>query len=436
MYMRACMERMTPDFVKLSIGLRTPGLYEETEPYIMKVPQAFLSSFTSYLTRMCEMGRLPETDFEAAALAFFQPHLVIHFYRHLLGKSCRGMGHGAFQELDMAGLAKNICKYAVMVQKREDLAREIQKAFYIAKTGKPGVAVVVLPKDIQQAYGSGCYEQMANNRQGGGDDDNCDHYYIEETRTMDGWQIQKALDLLAHASRPLFLAGGGVRIAGADREMTELARRTGVPVVTTIMGKGAVPSADSLYIGNIGIHGSYAANCAVSGCDVLFAIGTRFNDRITGSPLRFAANATVVHINIDAGDLSRNIRAVVCELPLIICILNNGYLGNVRQWQEMFYDGHYSSTCMRYRKSCGKMCGHPQENTYVCPAYTPDFIRLAKSYGAHGIRVMKTEEIKDALISAKKHKKTPTVIEFIIERELNVMPVAAPGNALHEMILE
>ena len=481
------------------------------------------------------------------------------------------MGHGAFQELDMAGLAKNICKYAVMVQKREALAREIQKAFYIAKTGKPGVAVVVLPKDIQQAYGSGCYEQMANNRQGGGDDDNCDHYYIEETRTMDGWQIQKALDLLAHASRPLFLAGGGVRIAGADREMTELARRTGVPVVTTIMGKGAVPSADSLYIGNIGIHGSYAANCAVSGCDVLFAIGTRFNDRITGSPLRFAANATVVHINIDAGDLSRNVRAdlpvaadakealsallgqaqpleltdwldeikgwdskhplcmkqngltpqkimesvndlfpesvivtdvgqnqmwaaqflelnehrrmltsggfgtmgygfpaaigaklgnpdkdvivisgdggiqmniqemataVVCELPLIICILNNGYLGNVRQWQELFYDGHYSSTCMRYRKSCGKMCGHPQENTYVCPAYTPDFIRLAKSYGAHGIRVMKTEEIKDALISAKKHKKTPTVIEFIIERELNVMPVAAPGNALHEMILE
>ena len=147
-------------------------------------------------------------------------------------------------------------------------------------------------------------------------------------------------------------------------------------------------------------------------------------------------NKDVIVISGDGG-MQMNIQematAIVYELPIIICILNNGYLGNVRQWQEMFYDRRYSSTCMRYRRSCEIGCNHPD---HCCPEYTPDFIALAESYGAKGIRVAKAEDIKTALASAKQNTKTPTVIEFIIDREVNVMPIVAPGNPLNDMILE
>lgn len=466
------------------------------------------------------------------------------------------IGNHAFQEVDIADITKSISKYAVTVRKREDLAETIRRAFYIAKTGKPGVAVVDLPKDVQRAYGSDSYQKEINVRG-----------YKPNTSVPIG-QLNKALDILNHAEKPVFLIGGGVHIAHANKEMTQLAEVTGVPVITTIMGKGAIPTANHLYVGNLGIHGSYAANLAVSHCDVLFAIGTRFNDRITGKIDEFAADAKIIHIDIDAASISHNITvdvpiaadakeaicallekaetlhisewtdeisrwkmqhpidmgksgltpqmviqsmnelfenaviatdvgqnqlwttqfleldenkqmltsggmgtmgyglpaaigaklgnphkdvivisgdggiqmniqematAIVYELPIIICILNNGYLGNVRQWQEMFYDRRYSSTCMRYRRSCEAGCHTPD---HCCPEYTPDFIALAESYGAKGIRVTKAEDIKAALISAKQNAKTPTVIEFIIDREINVMPIVPPGNSLKDMILE
>ena len=144
----------------------------------------------------------------------------------------------------------------------------------------------------------------------------------------------------------------------------------------------------------------------------------------------------VIVISGDGG-MQMNIQematAIVNELPIIICILNNGYLGNVRQWQKMFYNKRYSSTCMRYRKSCDIDCNTPNK---CCPQYTPDFIKLAESYGAKGIRVTKADEIKTALLEAKTNTKAPTVIEFIIDREINVMPIVPPGNPLNNMILE
>ncbi len=462
------------------------------------------------------------------------------------------IGKNAFQEVDIVRITQSICKYAVMVQRREALAETIKKAFILARTGRPGVVVVDLPKDIQQAYGSDAYPKEL----GIGD---CTVYM---------GQINQAAELLNHAQKPVFLIGGGVNIAHANKEMTRLAELTGVPVVTTIMGKGAIPTTHSLYVGNLGIHGSYAANWAVSNCDLLFSIGTRFNDRITGKTEEFAAGAKIVHIDIDAANISRNIpadvpvvadarmalcsllekahplsvskwvdeinrwkkeykidmgksgltpqrvieavnetftdaviatdvgqnqlwaaqflaldenrqmltsgglgtmgyglpaaigaklgnphkdvvvisgdggmqmnlqemaTAVVYELPIVICILNNGYLGNVRQWQEMFYNRRYSSTCMRYRRSCETGCNRPDRD---CPQYTPDFIRLAESYGAKGIRVTKAEDIKVAFESARKNTKAPTVIEFIIDREANVMPIVPPGNPLTDMILD
>ena len=144
----------------------------------------------------------------------------------------------------------------------------------------------------------------------------------------------------------------------------------------------------------------------------------------------------VIVISGDGG-MQMNIQematAVVYELPIIICILNNGYLGNVRQWQEMFYNKRYSSTCMRYRKSCEIGCNQPKHD---CPEYSPDFISLAESYGAKGIRVTKSEEINSAFEFAKQNTKAPTVIEFIIDREKNVLPIVPPGNALIDMVLE
>ena len=127
-------------------------------------------------------------------------------------------------------------------------------------------------------------------------------------------QLNKALDILSHAKKPVFLIGGGVNIAHANKEMTQLAEMTGVPVITTIMGKGAIPTTNDLYVGNIGIHGSYAANSAISKCDVLFSIGTRFNDRITGKIEEFAADAKIIHIDIDTASISRNI---IVDVPIV-----------------------------------------------------------------------------------------------------------------------
>lgn len=466
------------------------------------------------------------------------------------------IGNDAFQEVDIVGITRSICKYAVTVRSRETLGEVIKKAFFIAQTGKPGVVVVDLPKDIQRASGSAAYPEQVEIRG-----------YKPNSSVHTG-QLKKALETLNHAKRPVFLIGGGVLISRAQKEMRQLAERTGVPVVTTIMGKGAIPTQHPLYVGNLGIHGSYAANMAVSRSDVLFSIGTRFNDRITGAPGQFAPHAAIIHIDIDPASISRNITvdipivadakkaicalgekaqplqvgawvaeigtwkrqyplcqradgmtperiirhinrafphaiiatdvgqnqlwatqfldldetkqlltsgglgtmgygfpaaigaqlgnpetdvvvitgdggmqmnlqelatAVVYELPLLICILNNGYLGNVRQWQEMFFGKHYSSTCMRYRKSCPPGCSQPAAD---CPDYTPDFVRLAESYGAHGIRVSQADEIAPALETAKQTKNAPTIIEFLIEREANVLPIVPPGNALADMILE
>lgn len=213
------------------------------------------------------------------------------------------IGNDAFQEVDTVGIVRNICKYAVTVKKREDLATIIKKAFYIAKSGKPGVVVVDLPKDIQIGLGSDYYPK---------DDINIRSYH-PNTKVHIG-QINKAVSILEKAKRPLFLIGGGVNVSRANKEMTLLAETFGMPVVTTIMGKGAIPTNHKLYVGNLGIHGSYAANTAISNCDVLFSIGTRFNDRITGKIEKFAQKATIIHVDIDPASISRNISV---DIPIV-----------------------------------------------------------------------------------------------------------------------
>lgn len=467
------------------------------------------------------------------------------------------MGNDAFQEVDIVGITNSVCKYAVTVRTREELPRILKEAFYIARTGRPGPVVVDVPKDIQRELGPDEYPSEVNIR----------GYKPNESVHMG--QIKKAVSMLKKAKRPLFLIGGGVNISGANAQMKELAEKTGVPVITTIMGKGAIPTSHELYMGNIGIHGSYAANHAVAECDLLFSIGTRFNDRITGKIEEFAKNAKIIHIDVDAASISKNIvvdipivadaglaiekllenipeleiqdwteqvkawkkeypvtmkqydgltpekiiryinehftrpiittdvgqnqlwttqyieldsnrqfltsgglgtmgygfpaaigaklgnpdatviaisgdggmqmniqelaTAVALELPLILIVLNNGYLGNVRQWQELFYGKRYSSTCLRYRRSCERKCQDPSKK---CPPYIPDFVKLAESYDAYGIRISEPEEIETAFRYAAEHKDAPTIIECLIEPEANVYPMVPTGNTLNDMILE
>lgn len=212
------------------------------------------------------------------------------------------IGNDAFQEVDIVGMTRSITKYGVTVRDRKDLGRIIKMAFHIARTGKPGPVLIDLPKDIQTQSGDGQYPESVNIRG------------YKPNEGVHVGQLKKAYKLLKAAEKPLILAGGGILLGRARGELKTLAETMKVPVVTTVMGKGAMPSGHPFYIGNSGMHGKYAANLAISQCDVLFSIGTRFNDRITGDLNEFAPNAKIVHIDIDTAAISRN---VVVDVPIV-----------------------------------------------------------------------------------------------------------------------
>ena len=212
------------------------------------------------------------------------------------------IGNDAFQEVDIVGMTRSIVKFGVTVRKIEDLGPIIKMAFYIATTGKPGPVLVDIPKDIQTAMGPSDYPDHVDIRG-----------YKPNTSVHIG-QLKKAYQLLRSARQPMLLAGGGVNISGANQELLRFVETMHLPVVTTVMGRGAIPTNDPHFIGDLGLHGKYAANMAVSNCDVLFSIGTRFNDRITGDLNEFAPKAKIIHVDIDTSSISRN---VVVDVPIV-----------------------------------------------------------------------------------------------------------------------
>ncbi|MDD5866278.1 MAG: biosynthetic-type acetolactate synthase large subunit [Lachnospiraceae bacterium] len=212
------------------------------------------------------------------------------------------IGNDAFQEVDIVGMTRSIVKFGVTVRKREDLGPIIKMAFYIATTGKPGPVLIDIPKDIQTAMGPSDYPDHVDIRG-----------YKPNTSVHIG-QLKKAYQLLRSARQPMLLAGGGVNISGANQELLRFVETMHLPVVTTVMGRGAIPTNDPHFIGDLGLHGKYAANMAVSNCDVLFSIGTRFNDRITGDLNEFAPKAKIIHVDIDTSSISRN---VVVDVPIV-----------------------------------------------------------------------------------------------------------------------
>jgi acetolactate synthase-1/2/3 large subunit len=476
------------------------------------------------------------------------------------GQVSRGMiGNDAFQEADIVGITRPITKHNYLVLERADLGRILKEAFTIAASGRPGPVLVDLPKDVLLEPGDPEYPQQASIRG-----------YNPVYRGHPN-QIKKAAAVLKRARRPLLYVGGGIHISGAAEILRKVVERTGAPVVHSLMGIGSFPGDHSLCLGMLGMHGTYAANMAVTRCDLLFAVGTRFDDRATGELSRFAPEAKIVHIDQDPVSISRNVpvevpivgdarqvleqlypllepadigawiqqiegwrrehplsvvsgdhtglspasiiraiselfpdaivatevgqnqmwtalfytfrhsrslltsgglgtmgygfpaaigaqianpdrtvidiagdgsiqmniqelaTAVNNELPVIVAILNNGYLGMVRQWQQLFFKRRYSSSCLMSRAECPPGCTQPGDR---CPVYSPDFVKLATAYGAVGLRVNREEEIAPALAEAAKSRRRPVLVDFIVQREFNVYPMVPPGAGINEMIFE
>ena len=532
------------DYTKVILPRQEVALVHEADAYARSTGKVGVCLVTSGPGATNLVTGLATAYYDSVPLVCFTGQVS----RHLIGND-------AFQEVDIVGITRSITKYGVTVRNREDLGRIIKEAFYIARTGRPGPVLIDLPKDVMGELGNAEYPKEVNIRG-----------YKPNTHVHVG-QLKRAIKMLSKAKKPLFLAGGGVNIAHANEEFTKLVDMTNVPVVTTVMGRGAIPTTHPLYIGNLGMHGAYACNMAVNECDLLFSIGARFNDRITGKLHSFAPNAQIVHIDIDTAAISKNVQvdvpivadakeavskmleyvsecetkkwlatieewkeehplmmkkkpimtpqdvietinrifdeaiivtdvgqhqmftaqfieitekkkllmsgglgtmgygmpgaigakignpdvpvisisgdggfqmnsqelatAVLEELPIISCIFNNNNLGMVRQWQKLFYGKRYSMTCLRSGAACRGKCGEVE-----CPTYTPDFMKLADSYGAKGIHITKKEDIEPAFREAMKSTKTPYILEFDIDPEDLVYPMVKPGGTLEDLIMD
>ena len=294
------------DSINLVLPRHEQGLIHEAEGYAKSTGKVGVCLVTSGPGATNTLTGLADAHYDNVPLVCFTGQVPLSL-----------IGNDAFQEVDIVGMTRSITKYCVTVRNRKDLGRIIKMAFHIASTGKPGPVLVDIPKDIQTESGPSEYP---------------DHVDIRGYKLNDSvhiGQLKKAYKLLKSAKRPLILAGGGINIAKANDKLLAFVEKMDVPVVTTIMGKGAIPTKHALYIGNCGMHGKYAANKAVSECDVLFSIGTRFNDRITGDLNEFAPKAKIVHIDIDTASISRN---VVVDVPIVADA--NIVLEKLIEWAE------------------------------------------------------------------------------------------------------
>jgi acetolactate synthase-1/2/3 large subunit len=460
------------------------------------------------------------------------------------------IGSDAFQEVDTVGITRPCVKHNFLVKRREDLAETIRKAFYIATTGRPGPVVVDIPKDVTDPNVKIPYEHVKKVTM---------RSYNPVEKGHPG-QIKKAVELLLAAERPMIYTGGGVVLGDASAELTDLVRLSGFPVTNTLMGLGAYPASDRQFLGMLGMHGTYEANMAMHECDVLLAIGARFDDRVTGKVAHFCPNAKIIHVDIDPSSISKNVRVdvpivgpvkrvvhdmvkvlreqkgalnqevlgrwwerieawrrvdclrydrnsdrvkpqfavetlynvtkdqdfyltsdvgqhqmfaaqfykfekprrwinsgglgtmgfglpsamgvqlahpeatVACvsgeasilmciqelatckqyNLPVKIVLLNNGYMGMVRQWQEFFYGGRYSHS---YLDSL------------------PDFVGLAQSFGHVGMRIEKPADLEGAMREAFGMKDRLVFLDVVVDPSENVYPMIEAGKGHHEMYL-
>ena len=257
------------------------------------------------------------------------------------------IGLDAFQECDTVGITRPVVKHNWLVKDVKDLASTMKKAFHVAATGRPGPVVVDIPKDVTAAT--------------------CEFQYPEEVvmrsynpvRKGHAGQIKKAVQLLAEAQRPLIYTGGGVVLSNASQQLRELVKKTGFPCTNRLMGLGAYPATDPLFLGMLGMHGTYEANLAMQNCDVLLAIGARFDDRVIGDPANFAQNPRkIIHIDIDPSSISKRVKVdvpIVGNIPDVLedllKLLSAWKAPDIAAWWKQIGDWR-ARDCLKYdRKS-------------------------------------------------------------------------------------
>lgn len=449
------------------------------------------------------------------------------------------LGKDSFQEADITGITMPITKHNFLLKSAKDIPEVVAKAFYIARTGRPGPVLIDVPMDV--SLGQLDYKPVKE----------VDIPSYRPTTVGHPLQIKKAAKAIAAAERPVIYAGGGVISSGASRELLELSERTHILVTTTLLGKGAIPETHPHSLGMLGMHGTAYANYAVANCDLLIAIGARFDDRVTGKLDAFAKHARVIHIDIDPAEIGKTVhvdipivgdcKAILQELlrrvepreetewnqrvmrwreeyplhygqddklypqyviekiwevtdgeaiavtgvgqhqmwaaqfykckyprqflssgglgtmgygfpagigaqigcpdkivfvidgdgsfqmnvqelmtavshkvPVKIAILNNQYLGMVRQWQELFWNRRYSGVDIEAQ---------------------PDFVKLAEAYGAVGLRVTDKKDVESAIRKSLEYTDRPVLIDFHIAREENVFPMIPAGQSIEEMMV-
>jgi acetolactate synthase-1/2/3 large subunit len=212
------------------------------------------------------------------------------------------IGNDAFQEVDAVGITRPCVKHNFLVKDVADLADTIKKAFYVATTGRPGPVVVDIPKDVTSKKAEFSYPKKVHIRS---------YNPVTQGHPL---QIKKAVNLMLSARRPVFYTGGGVVVGNATARLTELVKMLGFPITNTLMGLGGYPGTDPLSLGMLGMHGTYEANLAMHHCDVLIAVGARFDDRVTGNIAKFCPQAQIIHVDVDPSSISKNVKV---DIPIV-----------------------------------------------------------------------------------------------------------------------
>jgi acetolactate synthase-1/2/3 large subunit len=243
------------------------------------------------------------------------------------------IGNDSFQEVDIVGITRPCTKHNYLVNSTEELGRILKEAFFLARSGRPGPVLVDVPKDVIRGTADYVPIQRINLRS------------YQPTYQPNLKQLKKVVELIQQVERPMIFAGGGIILSQASAELTRFARKTRIPVTTSLMGLGAFPGTDQLWLGMIGMHGTYRANMCTSACDLLISVGVRFDDRVTGKTDAFAAQAKIVHIDIDPTSIRKNVPVAIpvvgdCRISLghLNQLIDEVDLGDLEQKRRPWFD--------------------------------------------------------------------------------------------------